>query len=144
MAAETIPKYSGIESPPEAFTAALLHDVGKTVMGRFLTPEILRSISFARAVDHLSQMEAEMQVLGVHDGELGGLIAQHWKMPPRVVQGNLYHHNPEQGMDVVCDITYLIRCRQAPRHQRRPTRQTSRHHRGSRRRGNQAQQRRLT
>jgi len=107
VAAETVPKYCAIEAPPEAFTAALLHDVGKTVMGRFLSPEILRYISFARAVDHLSQMEAEMQVLGVHHGELGGLIAQHWKLPPRVVQGILYHHNPEQGLDTVCDYTYL-------------------------------------
>ena len=107
VAAETIPNYCAIEAPPETFTAALLHDVGKTVMGRFLRPEILREITFARAVNHLSQMEAEVQVLGVHHGELGGLIAQHWKLPPRVVRGIMYHHNPEQGRDVVCDLTYL-------------------------------------
>jgi putative nucleotidyltransferase with HDIG domain len=107
VAAEIIPRFCAVECPPEAFTAALLHDVGKTVMGRFLSPEIQRSISFARAVNHLTQMEAEVQILGVHHGELGGLIAQHWKLPPRVVQGITYHHNPEQGGDVVCDFTYL-------------------------------------
>ena len=107
VAAETVPKYCAIEAPPEAFTAALLHDVGKTVMGRFLSPEILRYISFARAVDHLSQMEAETQVLGVHHGELGGLIAQHWKLPDRVVQGIIHHHSPQDGQDIVCDLTYL-------------------------------------
>jgi putative nucleotidyltransferase with HDIG domain len=107
VVAETIPRFCAIESPPEVFTAALLHDVGKTVMGRFLNAEVLRSISFARAVNHLTQMEAESEILGIHHGELGGMIAQHWKLPPRVVQGIFYHHNPEQGRDVVCDLTYL-------------------------------------
>jgi len=107
VVAETIPKFCAIESPPEVFTAALLHDVGKTVMGRFLNAEVLDSISFAKAVNHLTQVEAELQVLGMHHGELGGMIAQHWKLPPRVVQGITYHHNPEQGKDLVCDLTYL-------------------------------------
>jgi len=107
VAAETIPKYCAIECPPEAFTAALLHDVGKTVMGRVLSPEILSYISIARLADHLSQTEAESQVLGIHHGELGGLIAQHWKLPERVVEGIMHHHSPGQSTDTVCDITYL-------------------------------------
>jgi len=76
-------------------------------MGRFLSPDDLRFIAEARDVDHLSQLEAEALILGVHHGELGGLIAQHWDLPPRVVQGIIYHHNPTEGHDVVCDFTYL-------------------------------------
>jgi len=96
-----------VPTPPETFTAALLHDVGKLVMGRFLSPEILGLIRRAQEVDHLGQLEAESLLLGANHAELGGLIAQHWQLPPRVVQGITYHHNPEQGMDVVCDLTYL-------------------------------------
>ena len=107
VAAETIPKYSAVESPPEAFTAALLHDVGKTVMGRFLSPEILTCVTFARVADHLTQAEAESKILGMHHGELGGLIAEHWKLPDRVIQGIIHHHSPEEGNDIVCDLTYL-------------------------------------
>ncbi len=106
-AAETAPSFCQVEVPPETFTAALLHDVGKLVMGRFLSPEILGFIQRAHEVDHLGQLEAESLLLDVHHGELGGLIAQHWKLPPRVVLGITYHHNPEQGLDVICDLTYL-------------------------------------
>ncbi len=107
VAAETAPNFCQVEVPPETFTAALLHDVGKLVMGRFLSPEILGFIQRAQDVDHLGRLEAETLLLNVHHGELGGLIAQHWKLPPRVVAGITYHHNPEQGFDVICDLTYL-------------------------------------
>ena len=105
--AETVQALSSGEPIPETFTAALLHDVGKLVMGRFLIPEILGFIRRAREVDHLGRLEAESLLLNVHHGELGGLIAQHWKLPSRVVQGIIYHHNPEEGHDVICDLTYL-------------------------------------
>jgi len=76
-------------------------------MARFLSPEILDYIRRAQEVDHLGQLEAESLLLSVHHGELGGLIAQHWQLPPRVVQGIIYHHNPEQGLDIICYLTYL-------------------------------------
>ena len=49
--------------------------MGKVVMGRFLSPDILRFIEEAKEMDNLTQMEAESQILHVHQGELGGLIA---------------------------------------------------------------------
>jgi HD-like signal output (HDOD) protein len=107
VAAETVPAFCRIDLPTETFTTALLHDVGKLVMGRFLSPEILGFIQRAQAVDHLGQLEAEALLLNVHHGELGGLIAQHWKLPARVVLGITYHHNPDQGLDAICDLTYL-------------------------------------
>ncbi|MFO1487641.1 MAG: HDOD domain-containing protein [Verrucomicrobiota bacterium] len=107
VAAETLPNFCSVEVPPETFTAALLHDVGKLVMGRFLDAEDLQFIRRAEEVDHCSRLEAESILLSVNHGELGGLIAQHWKLPARVVQGIIYHSNPEPGGDVVCDLTYL-------------------------------------
>jgi HD-like signal output (HDOD) protein len=91
--------------PPEAFTAALLHDVGKLVLGRFLTPDILGFIRRAQEVDHLGQLDAESLLLEANHAELGGLIAQHWKLPPRIVLGITYHHQPQEGRDAVCDLT---------------------------------------
>jgi HD-like signal output (HDOD) protein len=93
--------------PPEAFTAALLHDVGKLILGRFLTPAILAFIRRAQEVDHLGQLDAESLLLEANHAELGGLIAQHWKLPPRIVLGITYHHHPEEGRDAVCDLTCL-------------------------------------
>lgn len=106
-AAEVIPNYCDVEVPPEAFTAAVLHDVGKLLMSRFLPDEALNFIHRAEETDHLDRLEAENLLLGVHHGELGGLMAQHWRLPDRIVLGIIYHHEPEAGNDVVCDVTYL-------------------------------------
>lgn len=106
VAVETL-QACGVAVPPDAFTAALLHDVGKLVMGRFLSPEILGFIQRARAADQLTQIEAESQLLSVHHGELGGLIAQHWLLPSAVVSGITWHHNPGGGGDLICDLTYM-------------------------------------
>lgn len=107
VAAEMAPGFCTTEVPAEVFAACLLHDVGKVIMSRFLSPEVLRFIALARRSDGLDQTEAEARVLNVHHGELGGLIAQHWQLPSRIVQGIIYHHQPEEGDDVVCDFAYV-------------------------------------
>lgn len=107
VAAEIVPEICRVEVPPESFTAALLHDVGKLVMGRYLTPEVRGYLRRAYEMDHVAPREAESLVLKVHHGELGGIIAQHWKLPVRVVQGITHHHTPDCGMDVICDVTYV-------------------------------------
>jgi putative nucleotidyltransferase with HDIG domain len=106
-AAETMQAFISVAPPPETFTAALLHDVGKLVMGRFLSDEILGFIRRAQEVDHMDRLDAESLLLDVNHAELGGLIAQHWKLPQRVVQGITYHHHPERGQDVICDCVHL-------------------------------------
>jgi len=107
VAAEVAGSFCKVEVPPETFTAALLHDIGKLAMARFLSPEILHFIRCAQEVDHLGQLEAESLLLGVNHGELGGLVAQHWQLPPRVGHGIIYHHKPDEGLDVICHLTCL-------------------------------------
>src|SRR5262245_21758451 len=106
-AAETLPEFTSQEIPVESFTAALLHDVGKLVMGRFLSAEDLELIRRSQAEGGLSALEAERQLLQVHHGELGGIVAQHWQLPDRIVKGIIYHHDPANGHDRVCDVVYL-------------------------------------
>ncbi|MCC6232375.1 MAG: HDOD domain-containing protein [Verrucomicrobiales bacterium] len=92
--------------PPETFTAALLHDIGKLVMGRFLSAEILDWLDRARGIG-FTALEAETQVLQVHHGELGGIIAQHWGLPMSIVHGIVHHHHPEEHPEVICDAVCL-------------------------------------
>jgi HD-like signal output (HDOD) protein len=92
--------------PPETFTAALLHDIGKLVMGRFLNTEILEWLQRARG-SGATPLEAEAQVLQMHHGELGGIIAQHWGLPMSIVHGIVYHHQPEGCPEVLCDAVCL-------------------------------------
>jgi len=107
VSAESAQNFCQIEIPPEAFTAALLHDVGKLVMGRFLNPTIIEHIRHAQEARQLDPLAAESLVLNVNHAELGGRIARRWNLPPRIVQGIIHHHQPAYGRDVVCDITHL-------------------------------------
>lgn len=106
-AAESIAESAAEDLPPESFTAALLHDVGKLVMGRFMSAMDIETIHRARIEDGLDQLTAESQVLGMHHAELGGEIARHWKLPERIVKGIIYHHAPAKGLDLTCDAVYL-------------------------------------
>jgi HD-like signal output (HDOD) protein len=106
-AAEVLPEFVEGQLPPETFTAALLHDVGKLVIGRFLSTEDLDWMYRAVTDGSLTPLAAECEVLNVHHGELGGIIAQHWQLPDRIVQGIIHHHTPTEGRDVICDAVHL-------------------------------------
>jgi HD-like signal output (HDOD) protein len=107
VAAEMLPDYCKELIPPETFAAALLHDIGKLVMGRFLSVEILGMLHRATTEGGLDPCAAESQILRVHHGELGGIVAQHWNLPESIVKGIIYHHTPSDGNHIICDAVSL-------------------------------------
>ncbi len=100
LAIEALVRIGRVSAPSAAFSAALLHDVGKLVLSRFLDPEVLAVLHEARTAGGLSALAAEVEVLSVHHAELGGLIAQHWKLPDAIVQGISKHHTADEHDDV--------------------------------------------
>ncbi|MBL9128851.1 MAG: HDOD domain-containing protein [Verrucomicrobiales bacterium] len=107
VGAEVIPRFCGVELPPETFTAALLHDVGKLVLSRFASPEVARELAETRDEPSEVRLEAERNLLGTDHADLGGRVASHWSLPPRVIKGIVHHHEPQYGRDPICDATYL-------------------------------------
>jgi putative nucleotidyltransferase with HDIG domain len=96
----------GIYSPLAA-TAALLHDIGKLILGRYLTPELHGLCQRAVAEGGMTQAEAEAEILSLHHGEVGGIIAQQWSLPADIVEGIIHHHTPEQGPDTIGFVVHL-------------------------------------
>lgn len=112
LAAESMIGLPSQPVPPETFTAALLHDVGKLVLGRFLDQDIREFLRRARHEGGRSAAVAESEVLDVNHAELGGLIAQHWKLPRSICVGIQYHHDPaacgdDEGLGHVPWIVHL-------------------------------------
>ena len=112
LAAESMIGLPEATVPPETFTAALLHDVGKLVLGRFLDDDIQEFLRRSRIEGGRSGPEAETEVLNVNHAELGGLIASHWKLPRSICVGIQYHHEPdecgdEEGLEAVPWIVHL-------------------------------------
>ena len=106
VAVETLKSFD-LALPADTFTAALLHDVGKLVLDRFINSQTLGYIREAELTGHLSRADAELELLNVQHAELGGVIAQHWNLPPSVVAGIAYHHHPAQSRETIADFTWL-------------------------------------
>lgn len=76
------------------YTAALLHDVGKIIMGEFVR-DSLKKISEIVNTQKLSFLEAEEIVLGINHADLGGRIAEYWNFPVEIKDAVSYHHRPD-------------------------------------------------
>ncbi len=93
LAAETIRAAATVDVPAEAPTAALLHDFGKVVLAQHFGARVLNLLAQAAIADHLGLLDAETKVFGVNHADIGGLVAQQWKLPHSIVEAIIHHHH---------------------------------------------------
>ncbi len=98
VAASTLAKKCG-EPDGAAFTAGLLHDIGKLVLASVERRNygVLRENA---RLSGLSDNEAEQSTFGTNHAEIGGLLLDQWKLPAEICSAVLHHHNPNlAGVD---------------------------------------------
>ncbi len=78
-----------------AFTAGLLHDIGKVAFNQVLSPELLAKLRYQIAEHGMSRVEAERDVIGTDHAEVGGELLSKWELPPLIVEAVARHHQPE-------------------------------------------------
>lgn len=88
------------------YLAALLHDVGKVIMGEFVHASLERIMSLV-SVQKVSFLEAEEAVVGINHAELGGRIAAYWHYPEQLEVALAYHHRPDLAPSDD-EITWLV------------------------------------
>ncbi len=93
------------------FTAALLKDIGKTVLDRFVQ-DSFEKITALVVDKNYSFRKAEKEVIGVDHAELGGMIAKIWKFSPRMVNIIRHHHLTDSSMikNKEIAVVYLADC----------------------------------
>jgi HD-like signal output (HDOD) protein len=94
-----------------AFTAALLHDVGKIVLNRHLVP-LARQLEEAVQRDSVTLLEAEKKLLRVQHAEVGGRLLERWSFPEAIVSAVWFHHQPRAARphDRLAACVYLGNC----------------------------------
>ncbi|MFQ5556493.1 MAG: HDOD domain-containing protein [Acidimicrobiales bacterium] len=104
VAAEAIRRQSGAPLPPQAGTAALLHDVGKLIVADCLSPSIIEAVASAATTEGLPLHEAERTVLGVDHAEVGGVAVRTWGLPVSVQVAVTRHHDLSGVDDVLAHL----------------------------------------
>ncbi len=97
VAARIIAEDRGLD-PNVAFTAGLLHDVGKIVLTNALEGSYTRLIEETEKNER-SLIEAEKSVLGADHAEVGGRLLTEWSFPKALVDAVTWHHDPAQSKE---------------------------------------------
>jgi putative nucleotidyltransferase with HDIG domain len=107
IAAEALVKDKKNIDANDIFTPALLHDIGKLILGHFVKDELDEIEKIAGK--GTPYIVAENMVLGTDHAEVGAQILTQWSFPSDVIAAVRWHHDPDfpEQANAPIDIVYL-------------------------------------
>ncbi|GAB7080297.1 HDOD domain-containing protein [Megalodesulfovibrio paquesii] len=93
MACAEIARVAGLEDPEEYSVPGLLHDLGKVVVAVQLPEVRIRLDAIVKDSD-CSYRDAESSLLGLTHETVNDWLARHWRLPPKIREGMVFHHQP--------------------------------------------------
>ncbi len=76
----------------DAFTAGVLHDVGKMILDPYI---LARGVKWPTSLQGRDLCMAEQDLLGLDHADMGASFCAHWEMPVDQVNAVRYHHQPD-------------------------------------------------
>ncbi len=79
-----------------AYTAGLLHDIGKVILNRSMKDtyhEVVERVS----VGDMPFNQVELEILGFDHAIVGSRVASKWHLPEQLVEAIAWHHDPRQA-----------------------------------------------
>jgi putative nucleotidyltransferase with HDIG domain len=89
------------------FTAGLLHDIGKLVLGTFVAAHD-RELSTRLHSEQLTFVQLEREVLGVDHAQAAAWVGEHWQLPRALVAAAEHHHAPGEADPELQPIVDLV------------------------------------
>ena len=116
VGAKLLAKRVGYKSEDNAFTAGLLHDIGKNVLDKVMHDEFMKALQASRDTGK-PLWEAEREYCGVDHAYVGGLMAETWNLPADLKIAIERHHDlgPDSPPDVLTAVVHAANelCREA-------------------------------
>jgi putative nucleotidyltransferase with HDIG domain len=81
-----------------AFTACVLHDIGKLFLIQNF-PELYKRVMLVAGEMQMPVYAAEEDVFGLNHGVVGGIITKKWNLPDSLVQAISFHHYPPDASE---------------------------------------------
>ncbi|PWB71589.1 HD family phosphohydrolase [candidate division GN15 bacterium] len=99
----------GIVDPDAAFSAGLLHDIGKIVLCCFLPTEYEKYVQEREQDRSAASYQIEEKALGYTHAQIGSLLAVQWKLPTKLGESITFHHQPELPAvpEPICYMVHL-------------------------------------
>ncbi len=96
------------DDPDQAYTAALLRDIGKIPLDE-LVKDNHRAIMELINRENLSFCDAEKRILKFNHSEISALLTEKWNFPQVLIDAIKYHHCPDKAEEDECEDIDLVR-----------------------------------
>jgi putative nucleotidyltransferase with HDIG domain len=106
ICANLLAKKIKYKSPEGAFTAGLLHDIGKNFFEQYMHKEYRDVLKYAKE-KNITIYQAEQEKLSIDHAVVGKMMAEKWNLPHELAAGIAAHHHPE-GEDEESVMAHII------------------------------------
>lgn len=95
--ASLVARYRGLP-PGDAFSAGLLHDLGRALLFRH-DPVRYEALEAEFGIDTSELVDAERTIFGIDHGDAAALVLEQWRIPQSLVDAIRSHHRPIDEVD---------------------------------------------
>ena len=113
--AEVLAKETGYAKPEEAFTAGVLHDIGRLVLTQYRTDLFGEAVWHALG-ERIPLRQAEQERLGYDHAEVGALLAERWNFPEELCLA-IGEHEDLDRLDEQNGLSFVVALANAFCHQ---------------------------
>ena len=102
---EQLAQFTGKVKPATAYTAGLLHDIGKVVLDQYVASA--RPFFYRELIEENNILEIEQNILGTDHTEVGRKLAEKWSFAQILTDTIRHHHNPVNQTQAP-ELTYIV------------------------------------